>query len=273
MDIALGDRMKLLEGQEAQRRAIPGLPVCVRIDGKAFHAWTRGLGRPFDERMEMLRRRTTHALILATGATIAYHQSDEITLILFARDPKTALYVDGRFQKLVSHCASIATAVWNANVPELIPEKAGTSAMFDARAWAVPSLSEAANVLLWREDDATKNSISMAARAFYSHGALAHKSGREMHDMLHARGINWNNYPAWAKRGTYMGRRTLCRKFTPEELAQLPPMHNAHKNPGMEFERSSIEVLDMPPFRQVTNRVDAMFGATPITNAQDAGLL
>jgi hypothetical protein len=52
MDLA--DRMKLHEDIGAGQRLIPNLPVCIRIDGKAFHSWTRGLRRPYDERLHTL---------------------------------------------------------------------------------------------------------------------------------------------------------------------------------------------------------------------------
>lgn len=261
---ALGDRMKLLEGREAQKRSLTGLPVLIRVDGKGFSTWTRGLKYPFDERMEELRRITTKALVLQTGALIGYHQSDEITLVLYSSDPKSELYCDGRYQKLVSHTASLATAVWNENVPRVLPEKDGQKwALFDSRAWEVPSLEEAANALIWREQDASKNSVSMAARSVCSHKEIHGKNSSEMQELMFQRGINWDQYPVWAKRGTYTGRKTLGRKFTTEELEKLPPKHDARKNPDLVFERTSIEVLEMPIFSTVTNRVAVLRGAQP----------
>lgn len=263
----LGDRMKLYEGAESLRRALPRLPVVIRVDGKCFSTWTRGLP-PFDVRMEYLRQRTTAALIQMLGACVGYHQSDEITLVL-APQADGAVYAGGRFQKLVSHAVSTATAVWNAALKDLLPEKAaGRPALFDARAWVVPNQEEAVNAILWREWDATKNSIAMAAQSRFSHKQLHGKDQRAMLDMLHEVGVDWaTHYPAWAKRGTYMGRRTLQRKLTAAERLNLPPLHNAHKNPEMLVERSEIRVLDMPPFAGVVNRVAVVFdGAEPLYN-------
>jgi tRNA(His) guanylyltransferase len=261
----LGDRMKVYEGREAQRRSLPRLPVVVRLDGKGFSKWTKGLKYPFDERLQWLRCAVTKRLITEFNAIIGYHQSDEITLILYSEDPKSSIYADGRLQKIVSHSASIATACWNQKVVSLLPEKEGREALFDSRAWEVPSLEEAANAILWREWDATKNSTSMAARSVYSHKEIYGKNGSEMQEMLHQKGINWNDYPTWAKRGTYMGRRTYERVLTVAELEDLPPKHNARKNPNMIVQRSEIKVLDMPIFSHVTNRVRVLLGDDPVT--------
>lgn len=267
---SLGDRMKLLEGREAQRRALPRLPIVIRIDGKGFSKWTSGLRRPFDERLEGLRQCTTQALVEQLGAAIGYHQSDEISLILFTDNCKAQLYADGRFQKIVSHSASIATAVWNANVKEHIPEKARSLAFFDARAWEVPSEAEAVNAILWREQDAVKNSIQMLARSHFSHKECHGKNGAELQDMLHQIGVNWNDCPDWAKRGTYVGRVSYSRVLTPLEIEALPPNHNARKNPELPVARSQVQVRPMPPLGTVINRADVLLrGADPITKQID----
>lgn len=177
MTDALGDRMKLYEQAEAGRAALPLLPVCLRLDGRSFSAWTRGLQRPFDPRLSALMIEVTTKLVEETGALVGYTQSDEISLVLYSDDPKSELWFAGKLQKLTSVAASFATAHFNARVPALLPERSGRLACFDCRAWTVPSLEEAANVLVWREVDATKNSVSMAAREFYSHRAL-HGHGR-----------------------------------------------------------------------------------------------
>ena len=261
----LGERMKLYEGREAQRRALPRLPIVVRIDGKGFSRWTKGLKYPFDERLEQCRQYTMRALIKETGALIGYGQSDEMSFVLYSGDPKSQIYCDGRYQKIVSHTASMAANAWRDAVALYIPEKVGLTANFDSRAWEVPSLEEATNALMWREWDASKNSVSMAARSVYSHKEVNGKNGSEMQDMLMAKGINWNDYPTWAKRGTYMGRRSYERTLTADELAQLPPKHDAHKNPTMVVRRSEILVLDLPPMSKVVNRTEVLLGADPLT--------
>ena len=261
MDLAT--RMKLYEGREAKRTPLPRLPVCVRLDGKKFSSWTRGLARPFDVRLSLAMIDTTAMLVEQTGAIIGYTQSDEITLIFYTDDPKSEPWMGGRFQKLASVTASIATAHFNVNVAARLPEKAGRLAYFDARVWTVPSLEEAANVLLWRELDAVKNSISMAAQAVYSHSQLQGKSGSDKQDMLHEKGINWNDYSAVFKRGSYVRRVVVERKLTAEELEKLPPKHDAHKDPDMLVKRSRVQRVLVPPLNRVTNRVAFMLGEDP----------
>lgn len=263
----LGDRQKGYENREAQRRTLPRLPVMIRIDGKGFSKWTKGLQYPFDPNMESLRQVVTAALIKETNAVIGYHQSDEISLVLYAKDWKSQIYADGRIQKIVSHVASIATAAWNANVPKLIPSHAGRLAYFDARVWEVPNLDEAANALMWREEDATKNSISMAARSVYSHAEVFGKNGKEMQEMLWKKGINWSDYPTWAKRGTYMGNRLgESRKLTIEEIDSLPPKHHARTNPNLLIQRTGIRVLGLPPLSTIRNKAGVLLGEDPVTD-------
>ena len=103
----LGDRMKDYEKRETARRPLPMLPVCVRLDGKRFSRWTKGLERPYDPRLSALMVDTTRHLLDETSAVIGYTQSDEISLVLWSDDPKRQLFLDGRLQKLVSILASI----------------------------------------------------------------------------------------------------------------------------------------------------------------------
>ena len=108
----------------------------------------------------------------------------------------------------------------------------------------------------------------MAASSYCSHKALHGKSGAEKHDMLHARGVNWNDYPDHFKRGTYVQRRLTREPFTATELEALPPKHEARTKPGLVVERSVVDVLRMPPLGTVRNREAVIFeGASPETAA------
>lgn len=250
----MGDRLKQLEGIEAGRILIPNLPICVRVDGRAFHTFTRGMKRPYDIDMSNAMIETMKYLVEKTDACLGYVQSDEISLIL--SDRKEPMF-GGRIQKLTSVIASMATAKFNEVIHKTFPDK--PLAEFDCRVWNVPNRTEAANTILWREFDATKNSISMAARHYYSDKQLLGKNGAEKQDMLMEKGVNWNDYPAFFKRGTYGRRNVIDRKLTPKELQMLPPKHNAHKNPDLVVKRTEIQVLDMPIFSKVTNREDVIF--------------
>lgn len=263
---ALGDRMKAYEKRETGRRCMPHLPICARIDGKRFSRWTEGLERPYDQRLSDLMVGTTRHLVSETQAVIGYTQSDEISLVFHSDDPKHQLFLDGRIQKLTSILASMATAWFNAHAGLSIPERAGRLALFDCRVWTVPTRAEAANVLLWRERDATKNSVSMAARHYYSHSDLHHRSSSELQELLHAKGVNWNDYPAFFKRGTFVRREVVERRLDVEELEALPEKHAARRDPDLIVRRSVLVTMDMPPFDKVVNREAVVFdGAEPET--------
>jgi len=264
-----GDRMKFYEGVEAQRRLMPLLPVLCRLDGKGFSKFTKGLKRPYDQRMSDIMVETTKALVKETNALVGYTQSDEISLVLYSDSLKSQIYYDGRIQKMIGDLAACASLVFNDFIKAGIPEKAHLRPRFDCRVWNVPTKVEAANTILWREQDATKNSISMAAHHFYSHKMLQDKNGSEKQDMLMAVGVNWNDYPPFFKRGTFVRRESVIRKYTCDELEKLPAKHEARKNPELKIERKQIVTMEMPPFAKVTNRVEVVFdGVSPIVESE-----
>lgn len=264
-----GNRMKEYEKQFSQK-AIPLLPVCVRLDGKGFSKFTKGLKRPYDKRLSDLMVDTAKYLVKETGAIIGYTQSDEISLIYYSDNYKKQIFFDGKFQKLSSVLASMCASYFNYHKAEIIPEKKEYLANFDCRVWQVPNKEEAANVLLWREKDATKNSISMASRCYYSHKELLNKSANEIQEMLFQKGVNWNDYPRFFKRGTFIQKKSVIRRFTKEELNNLSAKHEVMKNPDVQIERTVFEIIDMPCFTQVINRVNVIFdGDEPLTNIKE----
>lgn len=256
---ALGDRQKAFEGREAGRKLMPGLPVIVRLDGRSFHTFTRGLARPYDARLSRAMIETTKYLVDETHASIGYCQSDEISLMFPNTDAAVPMMFDGRAQKLTSVLAAIATAKFNQQMVANIPEKAHLLPVFDARAWAVSNLDIAAEHFVWRETDATRNSLTMAAHAVYSHKEL-HKAGfARKHEMLHAKGINWNDYPAFFKRGTFVRREAVLKELSPTELARIPVKHR----PIGPVLRSILKELDMPPITRVANLHGVLFFGEP----------
>lgn len=206
---ALGDRMKSYERIETEKRFRPNSFLYVRIDGRSFSKFTKGLNRPFDKRMSDLMIETTKHLVKETGARIGYTQSDEISLLIYNGYEEDSCIFDGKQQKLLSIIGSIASAVFNKKLPEFIPEKAATDLVpvFDARIFEVPDVMEAVNAFYWRELDCIKNSISMAAHDNFSHKELHMKNSKEMQDMLlNCKGISWDEYPSFFKYGTYIKR-------------------------------------------------------------------
>jgi len=262
---ALGNRIKGYESQTCGTKLLPLIPVIARLDGKGFSKFTRGLRRPYDERLSNLMVDTAKYLMKETNACAAYTQSDEITLAWYSDDYRSKIYFDGRLFKMISDLASMCSVYFNSKLSEYLPEKSGYLPRFDCRVFNVPTLEEAANAFLWRELDATKNSISMAAQSVYSHSQLMNKDGSEKQEMLFQKGINWNDYPSFFKRGTYIQRKRILSKFTPVEIDKLPIKHKARLNPDLEIERWIIDRVEMPPILKIRNRVDVLiFGKEPI---------
>jgi tRNA(His) 5'-end guanylyltransferase len=133
-------------------------------------------------------------------------------------------------------------------------------ALFDCRIYQVPTLHDACVQLLWRENDATKNSIAMLAQSLFSHKELENLNGNEMQDkMMMEKGINWNDLDTKLKRGTYIKRIKTSKPFSTDELKSLPPSHRAHKNPELIVERSIIKEIEYPIFNKIENKVDVIF--------------
>lgn len=262
----IADRMKMYERQYASQQLLPLIPLCARIDGRAFHTFTSDLKRPYDERLSNLFVETTRFLVAETGARIGYTQSDEISLVWLQEDFKSEIFFDGKLLKLTSILASLTTAFFNKKIPEYFPQKADTLAIFDTRIWSVPVPFEAVNYLIWREMDATRNSVSMAAQSMFTHSELHGKSRSEMQEMMFKEhGINWNDYPDFFKRGTYVQKRQFERPYSVDELEALPPKHHARKNPDLRVVRQEVVRIDLPPITRIANRTEVLLeGALPV---------
>ena len=205
---AMGDRLKAYERIETEKRFRPNSILYVRLDGRSFSKFTKGLTRPYDVRLSRLMQETTAYLVDEYNATIGYTQSDEISLIL-VNDYDSPTTFNAKIQKLVSSLAASCTAYFNVNLQRLIPEKFGKGALprFDCRIFEVPNEGEAANAILWREKDAIKNSISMLAQHHFSHNSLQKKSSDVMKDMLKTqKNVIWENEPKFFKSGSYLKR-------------------------------------------------------------------
>ncbi|MEQ1565134.1 MAG: tRNA(His) guanylyltransferase Thg1 family protein [Myxococcota bacterium] len=259
----LGDRCKRFESAEAGRRAMPGIPLLCRLDGRAFHTFTRGLARPWDERFATCMTETARALVRELEPRVAYTQSDEITLLWWvSSEGPQSFPFDGRLQKLTSVAAGLASAAFARAVSTELPEKAHLLPCFDARVWQVPTREDALDVFRWREDDASENSLHMAARARHPQSVLHGKGLAELHDLLHADGVNWNDYPTRFKRGVYLRRQRRIRELTDAERARIPEGRRPPE--GALVERTELAVLELPPIRKVANAVEVLFdGADP----------
>ena len=233
----LGVRMKTFYEQIPKTKLMRRCPVAIRIDGKAFHTFTRGFQKPFDEVLIKSMQETMKYLCEnIQGCVLGYTQSDEITLILVDYKKLTSsAWFDYEVQKICSIAASMATMAFNKffadNVEKEIlsnSDKEGNvvddnleiihinhvhsmrkGAMFDARCFNIPK-EEVTNLVYWRQLDASRNSIQMVGQANFSHKELQNKSCNDIQDMLMAqKSINWNNLPTYQKRGSCCVRNKI----------------------------------------------------------------
>lgn len=206
----LGDRMKG-DYENRTRYMLPRRThTIIRLDGKSFHTYTRGLDRPFDMTfIEDMALTATAVAKEVQGCKLAYVQSDEISLVLTdTESPTTQAWFDGNLQKMVSVSASIATAYFN-EYRRISESQTGvpiTLAMFDSRAFTVPAEVEVVNYLIWRQKDALRNSVQMAAQALLGHTACHGKNSSQLQEAMFQSGTNWNDYPVECKRGTLVDR-------------------------------------------------------------------
>ena len=229
----LGTRMKTFYEQIPKFKLYRRTPVAIRIDGKAFHTFTRGFAKPFDEVLGNAMVRTMNYLCQnIQGCVFGYTQSDEITLILIDYQTfETDAWFDYEIQKICSISASMATMAFNKyfmdevenwyfdhiefpgefgkaeikpkdeKLNEVYQHAITKGAMFDARCFNIPK-EEVTNLVFWRQLDAARNSVQMVGQANFSHNELQGCSCNVIQDMLHEqRGINWNDFPTRWKRG------------------------------------------------------------------------
>lgn len=210
---SLGDRMKEFYENRTQVYLMRRMYTMLRIDGKAFHSYTKKLQKPFDSFLIQAMDEAARVLCeKIQGAVIAYVQSDEISILVTDFDKlETDAWFDGNVQKITSISASITTAAFNRvryaqwGLGEIyntaqdiwdIPQ-----AEFDARVWQLPYKEEVKNYFVWRQQDATRNSIQSVAQSLYSQKQLHKKNQKNMQEMIFKAGQNWDKYPTGQKRG------------------------------------------------------------------------
>lgn len=216
---SLGDRMKENYENRSKTYLTRRTPVIIRLDGKAFHTFTKGFKRPYDEVFHQAMNSTLMYLCKnIQGCKFGYTQSDEITLVLTDYDTLTTdAWFDYGVQKMCSVAASMATLHFNQAFRIAINEyTAGKTlddrsialmvardkgAMFDARCFNIPE-SEVVNCLIWRQQDATRNAVQMLGQTHFKHKQLNEKTCAQIQEMLwQEKGINFNDMPIEFKRG------------------------------------------------------------------------
>lgn len=245
----LAKRMKEFYEEIPKNKLMRRCPVVIRCDGRSFHTLTRNFKRPFDEVLIKTMQETTKYMCEnIQGCVLGYTQSDEISLVLIDyKRLDSQAWFDYEVQKMCSIAASMATMAFNRffakNVKEYDMEwKCGLTpqsveiqkkhfdyievlnkaiekgAMFDARVFNIPK-EEVANYIYWRQLDASRNSIQMVGQANFSHRALQNKSCNDIQDMLmDFKGINWNDLPAYQKRGSCVIRTENTETIREENI-------------------------------------------------------
>lgn len=184
----LAARMKAYEAQTGAMLPRKTWAV-VRLDGKAFHTYTKDLDKPFDRRFMLDMADLTNFMCRKIqGAVFGYTQSDEISIVLTdLQSQANELWFGGKVQKIVSVAAGYASAYWN----QLREDYNTDLAVFDARVFTLPLVEEVKNYLVWRQADAQRNAIFLAANSVYSHKELYGKSFSQKRQMLLDAGLSW----------------------------------------------------------------------------------
>lgn len=258
----LGNRMKIFYEEIPKTRLMRRCPVVIRIDGKAFHTFTRGFKRPFDDVLIITMQETAKYLCEnIQGCQLAYTQSDEISLLLIDYQRfETSAWFDHEIQKMVSISASMATMSFNKFFSEVVTdyldgaegedekydwslvEAREKGAIFDARVFNIPK-EEVTNYFYWRQLDASRNSIQMVGQANFSHKDLQNKSCNDIQDMLMTqKGINWNDLPTYQKRGSCVVRNKIVLES--EDVTEKCMLRNSKQS-----ENNWIIDYDIPTFK------------------------
>lgn len=239
---ALAKRMKKYEAV-SKNVLMRRTPVIIRVDGRAFHTFTNGFKKPFDDVLIRAMQDTMKYLCEnIQGCVLGYTQSDEITLVLVDyKKLESDAWFDYEVQKMCSIVASMATLEFNRKMKRyaikyanrgngdeitrqfgIYAKAINRGAMFDARVFNIP-VEEVTNNIYWRQLDASRNSIQMLGQAHFSHKELQHKTCNQIQDMLMTKkGINWNDLPTHYKRGSCCLKEKYCLNSTDDMPAQEP---------------------------------------------------
>jgi len=239
-----GDRMKAYEKAFTSAHVDIDKILCVRIDGKGFSKFTKGFKKPFDDILTGVMKSTMMNLVKETHAAVGYTQSDEITLIYTPGEKANEYIFGGKVSKINSILASMATYYFNYDLAACV--KVDKPAFFDCRAWSVPDLTEASNVLLWRVQDAKKNSTSALFRWTAGHKAMdkLDQAGMKKY-LLEKHSVDWNDLPNRWKYGSYAKPVTIESYLTEAELAHIP---EAKRPKDLLVKRTKIQEIDIGYF-------------------------
>ena len=279
------ERMKKNYENRSKTYLTRKIPVIIRLDGKAFHTYTKSLNKPFDEGLiSDMQQTAIHLCQNIQGAKCAYTQSDEISILITDYNKLTSEgWFNYNVQKMTSISASIAASRFN-NLRFLrdlreewiekdIVENGDVNstkeffemleysydgmellANFDSRVFSIPK-EEVNNYFIARQRDAVKNSISMLAQSLYSHKELYGKNGNQMQELCFQKGHNWNDLHFSKKRGSFIMKNVHVNGkiiSDPVMNAQSIDRHRAYAVNAMGLKdpviRTVWQTVDTPEF-------------------------
>lgn len=225
--MSLGNRIKKYE-KTFYHSALKRMPLIIRVDGRAFHTFTKNMKKPFDnDFMAAMIYAAKNTALDMQGFKAAYIQSDEVTFLLTDYDNlETEGWFNYELPKIISISASLMTLFFNKTLQFLdLPEN--KTAIFDSRAFTVPK-EDVVNTFLWRAKDWERNSLQMYCRSIFSHKELHKKNRNDMHEMLHHKGKNWiNDLNDMERNGTFLIRENKAIIHRSDILPSYENINNA----------------------------------------------
>lgn len=253
---SLGDIHKMYEKKfGGGQYLMPGLPIVMRFDGNTFHTFTKGLQKPYDKDLALTLQCTVDDLIKELNPDLVYHQSDEISLLWFNQDTTKQLPFDGNVDKWLSIYAAKCSVIFNSFLQGFLPHKWHERPVFDARVYQYPRWDLAYDYFVWRQWDARKNSVSMAAHCHFTNSELHGKNTAQKIEMLHQIGITPFNeyYPESFRQGTFTRKVKKLVDIDDATWAMIPEKHRATM--PRQAERSCIiQLQGIPKLTSLTVR-------------------
>ena len=258
--------MKTYEEVTTETRLIEKLPIYARVDMRAGHTWCRGLQKPFDQRYAAAMQKATAYVVEKTGAAMGMTQSDEASFVWL---DDTKIPFGTRLFKLQSVLASMFTSAFvvEASRNGLAPRIAKALPSFDCRVLNLPTLAEAANMVMWRSMDSVKNSITLLALEHFSNRQIHGKNGEEKIRMLAGKGVDYYALPEEYRLGAFYRRETYEKALSGAELARVPESQRVlDENGEMKVTRSRVVAFSPGmQLNEISNREGFLFmGEVPV---------
>lgn len=250
---SFGDKLKNIESAN-ETKLVTSLPVYARLDGKKFSKFTNGMKKPYDDSMVDLMTNSSKKLVEMTGATMAYTQSDEISLVWIPNENtwNTNIDFDGRKSKLIGELSGLASSAFMYDIMNDSSfeyyDYGKKLPRFDCRIFNC-SYENCAEFIHWRQIDCIKNSVSLCAQKHFSHKSLDGVSSKKRKEMLRDKGHPWEDSPDYFKYGIFVSKFTHMMPI--HDMPDVP-QHIKDKTDKDHFvERKLLKSYTMPSFSTI----------------------